>query len=86
MGNSGHRRRKLVAVVVYVLMVTEIGKEVEVRTALEKIKGVSEARTVYGEFDVVSRLETSSLRELDEVVTEIRKINGIIRTVTLISS
>lgn len=74
------------AVVVYVLMVTEIGKELEVRNSLEKIKGISEVRTVYGEFDVVSRLETPSLKELDEIVTEIRKISGIIRTVTLISA
>ncbi len=74
------------AVVVYVLMVTDIGKELEVRNGLEKIKGITEARTVYGEFDVVSRLETPSLKELDEIVTEIRKINGIIRTVTLISA
>ena len=73
-------------VVVYVLMVTKIGKESSVRQTLEKIKGVSEVRTVYGEFDVVARLETPSLKELDAIVTEMRKIEGIIRTVTLISA
>ena len=73
-------------VVVYVLMVTKIGKEYGVRQALEKITGVSEVRTVYGEFDVVARLETPSLKELDTIVTEMRKIEGIIRTVTLISA
>lgn len=73
-------------VVVYVLMVTKIGKEYSVRQTLEKIKGVSEVRTVYGEFDVVARLETPSLKELDAIVTEMRKIEGIIRTVTLISA
>jgi len=73
-------------VVIYVLVVTEIGKEYEVRGAIEKIKGVTEARAVYGEFDLVARIETPSLKELDEVVTEIRKIPSIIRTVTLISA
>ncbi len=73
-------------VVVYVLMVTKIGKEYSVKQALEKIKGVSEVRTVYGEFDVVARLETPTLKELDEIVSETRKIDGIIRTVTLISA
>ncbi|MFQ5761640.1 MAG: Lrp/AsnC ligand binding domain-containing protein [Candidatus Bathyarchaeia archaeon] len=73
-------------VVVYVLMVTDIGKEYDVRVALEKIKGVTEVRTVYGEFDVVARLETNTLKELDETVTEMRKISSITRTVTLISA
>lgn len=74
------------AVVIYVLIVSEIGKESEVKSALEKIKGVTEVRTVYGEYDVVARLETPTLKELDEIVTAMRKISGIIRTVTLISA
>ncbi|MGP3667849.1 MAG: Lrp/AsnC ligand binding domain-containing protein [Candidatus Bathyarchaeota archaeon] len=72
--------------VIYVLIVCEIGKESEIRSALEKIRGVTEARTVYGEYDVVVRLETQSLRELDEIVTSIRKVPGIVRTITLISA
>ncbi|WP_309492806.1 Lrp/AsnC ligand binding domain-containing protein [Candidatus Hecatella orcuttiae] len=72
--------------IIYILVVTEIGKEGDVSAALEKIKGVTEAKTVYGEFDVVVRLETSTLKELDEIVTALRKVPGIIRTVTLISS
>jgi len=36
------------SVVIYVLMVTEIGKEYEVRSSLEKIGGITEARIVYG--------------------------------------
>ncbi len=73
-------------VVIYVLVVSEIGKESEVKEALDKIKGVTEARTVYGEYDVVARLETPTLKELDDIVTSMRKIQGIIRTVTLISA
>jgi anthranilate phosphoribosyltransferase len=75
-----------VLVVIYVLIVAEVGKENTVANALRKIKGVSEARVVYGEFDVVARLETQTLKEVDEIVTAIRKIQGIIRTVTLIST
>ena len=73
-------------VVIYVLIVTEVGKENDVANALKKIKGVNEARVVYGEFDVVARIETQTLKEVDEIVTAIRKIQGIIRTVTLIST
>lgn len=73
-------------VVVYVLLVTDIGKEAEVKKSLEMIKGITEARVVYGEFDIAARLETPSLKELDEIVTEMRKISSIIRSVTLISA
>jgi len=74
------------AVVIYLLVVTEIGKEQDIKKALEKIPGITEARTVYGEFDLVARLETPTLREVDSAVTNMRKVDGIIRTVTLISA
>ena len=73
-------------VVIYVLIVSEIGKELTVKSALDEIKGVTEVRTVYGEYDVIARVETPTLKELDEIVTLLRKIEGIIRTVTLISA
>jgi DNA-binding Lrp family transcriptional regulator len=69
----------------YVLVVTEVGKEHEVVQALQKIEGVTLAQTVYGEFDVMTRVDRESLQELDSAITKIRKINGIIRTMTLIS-
>jgi len=67
-------------------MVTDIGKEHEILNQLSKIKGVTEARTVYGEFDVIARVEADDMRILDNAVTQIRKIGSVIRTVTLISS
>lgn len=76
----------MLTVVIYMLIVSEIGKEHNVKKALEKISGITEARTVYGEFDLVARLETLSLKDVDNAVTNMRKIDGIIRTVTLISA
>jgi len=76
----------LAQVVAYLLMVTDIGKEHEILNQLSKIKGVTEARTVYGEFDVIARVEADDMRILDNAVTQIRKIGSVIRTVTLISS
>jgi len=67
-------------------MVTDIGKEHEILNQLSKIKGVTEARTVYGEFDLIARVEAGDMRTLDNAVTQIRKIGSVIRTVTLISS
>ncbi len=72
-------------VVAYVLIVTEVGKEHEIIEELLKINGVTVAQTVYGEFDVVCKVEANTLKTLDESITKIRKIQSIIRTMTLIS-
>jgi len=76
----------LAKVVAFVLIVADIGKEHDIISQLKKIKGVIEPRTVYGEFDVIARIETDDMHSLDEVVTKVRKISSVIRTVTLISS
>lgn len=73
-------------VVAYVLFITEVGKEYEIIQELKKIKGVTETKAVYGEFDIVTRIEGTDLRSLDESVTKLRGIPSVIRTVTLISS
>jgi len=73
-------------VIAYILMVTDIGKEYDVVKEILKIKGVTEARSVYGEFDVIARVEAEDLKTLNDAVTKIRKITSIIRTVTLISA
>ncbi len=69
----------------YVLVVTEVGKEHEIVQELLRIEGVSIAQTVYGEFDVITKVDCDNLKDLDAAITKIRKINGIIRTMTLIS-
>lgn len=68
------------------LIVADIGKEHDIISQMKKIKGILEPRTVYGEFDVIARIETDDMRSLDEAVTKVRKISSVIRTVTLISS
>ena len=69
----------------YVLVATEVGKEHEVVQELLKIEGVTVAQTVYGEFDVITKVDSENLKDLDAAITKIRKIGGIIRTMTLIS-
>ncbi len=74
----------------FILAVTEIGKEYEVVNMVKEIAseiGV-EARVfvVYGEYDVVIEIVSDSLRKIDKIVTMIRALEGILRTVTLISA
>lgn len=71
--------------VVYVLMLTKAGKEKAVANRARGYPGVTEAHTVYGEYDVVVRIELSDLSILEQTVTLIRRIPGVLRTATLIS-
>ena len=73
------------SVIGYVLIVTDVGKEHEVVDELMRIEGVAEAQTVYGEFDILCKVECSDLKSLDGAITKVRKIQNVIRTMTLIS-
>ena len=72
-------------VIGYVLVVTEVGKEHEVVQELLEIDGVIEAQTVYGEFDILCKVSNEDLKTLDTTITKVRKIQSVIRTMTLIS-
>lgn len=69
----------------YVLLITTIGKEMDVVNELKKINGVKDATAVYGEYDVVLEIEGGNLDELNKVINQVRRNPNIIRTVTLIS-
>ncbi|AWR96642.1 Lrp/AsnC family transcriptional regulator [Acidianus sulfidivorans JP7] len=69
----------------YVLLITSIGKELDVINDLKKINGVKNATAVYGEYDAVVELEASTLDELNKIINQVRRNPSIIRTVTLIS-
>lgn len=73
-------------IVAYLLIVAEVGKEYDIANRIRGMEGVTEARIVYGEFDIVARLEVPDLSVLDGIVTKMRGIPGIIKTSTLIAS
>lgn len=70
----------------YILVLAEAGREPDILTALRKLPIITEAQMVYGEFDIVARSEFNHLNELDDAIATIRRITGIIRTTTLIST
>jgi DNA-binding Lrp family transcriptional regulator len=70
----------------YLLFLVEVGKEHDVAKELKRLPGVTETQVVYGEFDVVARVELSDFSILDETVTMARRLPGVTRTSTLISS
>ena len=70
----------------YLLLLVDVGKEHSVASELRRLPGVTEAQVVYGEFDVVARIELGDISLMDETVTMARKLPGVTRTSTLISS
>ncbi len=68
----------------YILAVTRTGREYDVAEELSKLEGVQEVTITYGTWDIVIKVEVKSMSELDKLVTTIRRIEGILRTETLI--
>ncbi|MCS7139093.1 MAG: Lrp/AsnC ligand binding domain-containing protein [Candidatus Nezhaarchaeota archaeon] len=69
----------------YILLKTVIAKEHEVAQAIQRVKGIIEVKVVFGEYDVVAKAQVGNVKELDDIVTAIRKINGVAVTSTLIA-
>jgi hypothetical protein len=51
---------------------------------LKTVKGVKDSFIVYGGHDIVALLNAKGLNEVREVVFNIRKVPGVLRTETLI--
>jgi DNA-binding Lrp family transcriptional regulator len=70
----------------FVLIETAVGRNKEVATALEKIKGVKSVDVVTGPYDIIGVVEGVTLNDIDDIVTgKIHLIPGISRTVTCLA-
>ncbi len=69
----------------YVLLNTEIGAETDVLHALKKIKGVEEAHSLWGVYDIIANIQAENMEELKYIITKrIAKINSINSKLTMI--
>jgi DNA-binding Lrp family transcriptional regulator len=64
------------------LITTEIGKEIKVMKLLKTTKGVEDVHLVYGAYDMVAKIRTESMDELQEIVTNRLMISKEIRSST----
>ena len=70
----------------YILICVVPGRDREVADAVSKIDGVKEANPVAGPYDVAAVVEVPNLEALGKaVVEEIRAIDGVTKTLTLIA-
>lgn len=73
-------------ITVFLLVNVGVGREDDVLKAIRSMEFVEEAYIVYGEYDIVAKISLPALELLDKVVTNIRKLGGVTRTSTLITS
>jgi DNA-binding Lrp family transcriptional regulator len=72
-----------VVVQAYILIQTEVGKSSDVSTEVRQIAGVTLAEDVTGPYDVIARVEATTVDELGQLVlSRIQDIKGITRTLT----
>jgi DNA-binding Lrp family transcriptional regulator len=71
-------------VIAFILVNTVPGKETEVYKKLSGMENVSEIYTLFGEYDLIVKVETKDFSQLERIVIDhIRSIPGIVDTKTL---
>lgn len=68
----------------FVLIGAAPGKEQSVYAALVKVPEVTELHRLFGEYDLIAKVEASDLETLgDIVVNKLRVVEGVVNTKTL---
>ena len=71
----------------FVLITTQPGRENEVRTTLDSIEYVTDRWMLFGEYDLIARVQADDEYTLTRcIVEDIRIISGIADTKTLIGA
>ena len=71
----------------FVLINVEAKKEDEVYNALAAVKEIEGIREVFGQYDLICRVEAKDLKEVRRIIiNDIRNVPGIIATTSLVTS
>ena len=69
----------------YVLINCELGSEESIISQLKTLEGIIEVHGTFGAYDILAKIESSTVEALRETITwKIRKIEKIRSTLTLI--
>jgi DNA-binding Lrp family transcriptional regulator len=69
----------------YVLINVNLGCEFEVLKALRNVQGFEEAFYVFGDYDMIAKVTANTMDELNQTVSQVRKLANIKSTATIIS-
>jgi len=68
----------------YVILNSEMGFERDVLKALKDIPNVREAFRLYGVYDIIIKIEADTVDELKDLVNELRQMEKVRATLTMI--
>ena len=69
----------------YVLITAKSGSERAVVEALKKLREVTEVKILYGEYDIIAKVQVDDIQELNKfLIEQVRPIGNVERTSTLI--
>ncbi|MFX0132252.1 MAG: Lrp/AsnC ligand binding domain-containing protein [Candidatus Hodarchaeota archaeon] len=71
--------------IAFILIEIASGEEYKFVNDVRDLKEVSEAYIVYGAWDIIVRVQTEGMGELNSVVLKVRKMPGVKRSATLIA-
>jgi DNA-binding Lrp family transcriptional regulator len=67
----------------FILIETAVGKNREVVSNIQQLKGIKSAESVTGPYDVIAVIEADNMTEIGDVITaKLHTIDGVSRTVT----
>jgi len=71
--------------IAFLLITTETGAESEVLKNLRNAKGVEQAFSVYGVYDLIATIKADTMDKLKELITwEVRQLEKVRSTLTMI--
>ena len=71
----------------FILINVEAKKEDSVYDALAKVEQIEGIREVFGQYDIIARIEARNLKEMRALIIDrVRSVPGVITTTTLITS
>ncbi len=69
----------------FLMVITEIGSESKVLKALKTIDNVEEAYLIYGVYDIMAKITTESMDELEEIISShLLRSNDVKSSTTMI--
>ena len=69
----------------FILMNVHLGCETDVLKALRNVQGFDEAFYVFGDYDMIARVTANTMDELNQTVSQVRKLANIRSTATIIT-
>jgi len=74
-------------IIAYILVVAKSGVEKEVVNALGEITEVKEAKIVYGQYDIIAKIELEDVTALNGfILNKLRAISGVESSSTLVAA